>query len=613
MKLFCLLLFMFAGISLFSQEADQDIEKHIRQLSRLDQKPDKDEKDIAQMLELCKEMYSRDPGLVLDYLEKLKPVIEGKNYYSGWDDYCYLIQNVYSGKGEYMQAEKIIGEIYNRYAKKFTPQEEVSIRYNLAAIATNLGEIERSQAVIEEILPKAQTNFLKATLYSLRAFNYRNTGNYTRSMEDCLTAVDLYKSIEDWKNVAVTYDLLGQIYQQTGDYEKALHYTRQALALAKSSGNYISEMNLYVNMGALHRTLKQIDSALYFYDLGVALAKKHNRLLPVAQNLMNMANIYSSEWEDYEEAEKYYKQSLDICYASGIQYGIYINWLNLGNNYRLKKEYTQAKVALDSALVYSEKLKIPSEKASVQQGYYELYKDKNDFQKALSHYEKFNEIKQSLNLEEQKKEVAELQAKYDMAVKDKEIERINNENMKYRFRNRVLFLVIAATGFLIYFMSYRNKSLRNLYERNVELTKSSFVFDASEVTEQEEDSSPLRKVFDQLIAVMENEKLYKEPTLSVDMVTQKLQTNKKYLSNSIAVYTKENFNNFVNSYRIQEARRIILQNPSLSLNEVMYACGFNSRTPFYTAFQKNTGMSPQQFKDLSRSKKPKHTSEKQVA
>lgn len=602
MKYLLLSLFFLLGLGLFAQDIEQDISH----LTRLDKKQNKTETDIDDMLELCKRIYSREPGLVLDYLQKLKPVIEQKEYYHGWDEYSFLILDIYRGKGQLQEAEKQITEIYDRYVDKFTPEDKFSIRIDIAQVLLFSGETERSLEIIEEILTEVQDDFQKALLHYLRAAVNQKKGNYKQAVTDCLIAIDLYKSTDNHKNISICYSVLSNVYKDMGDDNKALAYAKEGLVWAKKTGHYMSEIDISNLIGVYYRGLKQIDSALHYYNRGIEQAKKYNRTENLAQNLLNLANIYSQEKKDYVQAEKYYRQSLDICYAGGITYGIYINWLNLGNNYRLKKEYALAKKACDSAWRYAEMLKTPSEEANVQENYYELYKDKGDFQKALLHYEKFNEIKQSLNLGEQQKAITELQAKYDIAVKDKEIERINNDNMKYRFRNRILFVVVISgifgAGSLIYFLNYRNRTLRQLYDKNVELVESSILSQTSKTVEHPQDNSPLRKVFDQLVDIMENEKLYKEPALTVDYVTQKIQTNKKYLSNSIAFYTQENFNNFVNSYRIKEAKKIILQNPSLSLNEVMYECGFNSRTPFYTAFQKNTGMSPQQFKDLSMSK-----------
>src|SRR5690606_27304889 len=123
--------------------------------------------------------------------------------------------------------------------------------------------------------------------------------------------------------------------------------------------NFQLEINSLTSIGVYYKNLGKIDSALYFYDLGIELARKHNRLQSVAQNLLNMGNIYSVEYHNYAEAEKYFYRSLDICYDSGIKYGIYLNWFNLAINYHRMEAYPKAENAYDSALLYVEKLKMP--------------------------------------------------------------------------------------------------------------------------------------------------------------------------------------------------------------------------------------------------------------
>lgn len=607
MRFFWLVLLTLIGLNLYAQDNELNIENKVRELKNLSNKKKKDERDIIQMFAIGKQIYSQQPDLVLSYLKELKSIIEKEDYYEGWRDYCFLIKEIYKGKGEHRKAEKIINEIYAQHSKNFSPLQEVSVRFNLVEIAGDLGETDRSMQIISEILPKAQTDGQKAALYFQKASNYADKEKYKQAIENYLIAIDLYKSIEDWKNLSTVYDSLGTLYWKMKNYEKAFFYSGKSLELAKRSGNYLNEIGIYSNLGVYHNALQQTDSALYYYKLSIALAKKYNSLPSVAKNLMNIGNIYSGK-RNYTQAEKYYMQSLQICYSSGIQYGIYLNWLNLGSNYQLQKEYSKAKSGYDSAFAWARKLKTPLEEKNVQESYYKLYRETGDLGKALIHYEKFNEINQQINFLESKKQVAEIQAKYDVAVKDKAIEKISNEYKIKKTQNSLLILTIVflllAAGSLIYFLIYRNKSLKKLYERNVELAQSPFVFELlNHEKNQTETDDPLKRIFEKFVGLMESEKIYKEPNLTVNNIAKQINTNRNYLSNSIATYANTNFNNFINSYRIREAKRMILQNSSLTLNEVMYACGFNSRTTFYMAFQKFTGMSPQQFKELSLTRK----------
>jgi AraC-like DNA-binding protein len=83
-------------------------------------------------------------------------------------------------------------------------------------------------------------------------------------------------------------------------------------------------------------------------------------------------------------------------------------------------------------------------------------------------------------------------------------------------------------------------------------------------------------------------------------------SNRRYVSDAITEATDMNFNNYINFYRINEAKKRIIEGED-SISEVQYACGFNSRTTFYTAFKKFTGMPPSEFRKISRKKREKNS------
>jgi AraC-like DNA-binding protein len=57
------------------------------------------------------------------------------------------------------------------------------------------------------------------------------------------------------------------------------------------------------------------------------------------------------------------------------------------------------------------------------------------------------------------------------------------------------------------------------------------------------------------------------------------------------------FFQFVNTYRVEEAKQLMLSEKYKHLNilGIAYNAGFNSKTTFNTAFKKHTGLSPSQF------------------
>ena len=105
-------------------------------------------------------------------------------------------------------------------------------------------------------------------------------------------------------------------------------------------------------------------------------------------------------------------------------------------------------------------------------------------------------------------------------------------------------------------------------------------------------------LYRELTRLMEEEKLYKNPTFTREELLEKLKTNRTYLSQIIKTYTGKNYSQFINSYRIKEAIKILSdpQNADYSLKNLSSEIGFMSPTTFSKLFQQAVGMSPSSFR-----------------
>lgn len=102
----------------------------------------------------------------------------------------------------------------------------------------------------------------------------------------------------------------------------------------------------------------------------------------------------------------------------------------------------------------------------------------------------------------------------------------------------------------------------------------------------------------ELIQYMKNKKPFLDPTLSLKELAGKVSIPPHHLSQVLNTHLNQNFFDFINSYRIKESQRLLLeQNPDKkTILEVLYQVGFNSKSVFNSAFRKYTGMTPTQFK-----------------
>lgn len=106
---------------------------------------------------------------------------------------------------------------------------------------------------------------------------------------------------------------------------------------------------------------------------------------------------------------------------------------------------------------------------------------------------------------------------------------------------------------------------------------------------------------DILTTYLEREKPYLQPDLTLNKLASLVSISPRTLSNIINRHFHCNFFEFVNLYRIDEAKRLLSDTREASSNilSVMYAAGFNSKTTFNTLFKKRVGITPSQFRKLA--------------
>lgn len=90
-----------------------------------------------------------------------------------------------------------------------------------------------------------------------------------------------------------------------------------------------------------------------------------------------------------------------------------------------------------------------------------------------------------------------------------------------------------------------------------------------------------------------------EPGLSLQALSRRYGMNHAYLSRAINEGLGCNFNSFVNTLRVDHAKRLIGEEPQSSLTQIALASGFGSKASFNRAFKQYAGVSPSQFRKNS--------------
>jgi AraC-like DNA-binding protein len=99
-----------------------------------------------------------------------------------------------------------------------------------------------------------------------------------------------------------------------------------------------------------------------------------------------------------------------------------------------------------------------------------------------------------------------------------------------------------------------------------------------------------------LDALMRKKKLYRDPDLTVATLARSIDIPPRLLSELINHRLDMNFRNYVNSFRLEEVKRLLSQDGSTKILEAAFACGFNSKGNFNALFVKTTGKTPREWR-----------------
>ncbi len=103
---------------------------------------------------------------------------------------------------------------------------------------------------------------------------------------------------------------------------------------------------------------------------------------------------------------------------------------------------------------------------------------------------------------------------------------------------------------------------------------------------------------DALETVMHHQRPYLNPDLSLQMLAQMVGIKEKDLSEVLNIGLGKSFHDYINLYRIEEVKRLLLNPEKQHLTNFAMAqeAGFNSKSAFFGLFKKHLGMTPGAFK-----------------
>ena len=185
-------------------------------------------------------------------------------------------------------------------------------------------------------------------------------------------------------------------------------------------------------------------------------------------------------------------------------------------------------------------------------------------------------------------------------------QKLNEYNLKTRFLIVVMILVLIAL--IIFILLYKRiqisykkivkESVQSLrMEKEIKLLRQKL---SMEFNHKKNNSATIKnsdKIYYEIIKLLEENKLYTDHTFTLNKLSELIDVNRTYISNIINLKTGDSFVKLVNTYRVEEAKQMLMneENKNLTLEAIGKSSGFKSTSSFYRVFKKETGVTPSFF------------------
>ena len=147
----------------------------------------------------------------------------------------------------------------------------------------------------------------------------------------------------------------------------------------------------------------------------------------------------------------------------------------------------------------------------------------------------------------------------------------------------------------IYLVSKQEESLPLLaVGQDLEATTDETLQESSD-SEGTSDDDFYRNLYYRVLLVMEKDRPFLNPELTISLLAKAAITNRTHLSTAINRMTGTNFSTWLAEYRVNYVIHLMTTSGSDNWDMLYEKAGFGSRTSFYRQFKQITGLTPKQF------------------
>ncbi len=321
---------------------------------------------------------------------------------------------------------------------------------------------KEAQTIAKEINEK---NLILRTSNNL-AGEYGYRGNYDQALKGYLETIELAKEYNNQKMLSILNENVAGLYTSQKDYKEALGFYKEVKRINEGIGIDTFSAETLSNMASLYAEMGELEYAMFNINTSISVFEKYRIMDWLAYAYEIKGKIYLKQ-EKFKWALHWYNQS-DLIHSNLQDERGQIELFNgmAEANLGLQNDSLAQYFAL-KAFDISSKLKFKEGIQKCANTLFKVHKNKKDFQTALEYHELYQEITDTLSLDDNKKGLTLLKTKmsYDKQKRDLIIE---NDKALARQRSYIYASLFILMIFLV--VTYLVKKNERVQKKlNVEL------------------------------------------------------------------------------------------------------------------------------------------------
>lgn len=304
-------------------------------------------------------------------------------------------------------------------------------------------------------------------------------GNYDEATKYFFTALKINESIKNIDGISQTYLKLGALNEQSGNLNKALDYYQKVKELSKSLPFSEANIMFYNNIGIVYDKLGKYSQAVNYFQQGLDLSDKPEYAGIRVLLYINMGIVYD-HMDSTEAAIRYQSKALEITRESKRPEEEARSLISLAS-ITAKIDHEKSLAYLQQALDITKAIGQKQLEVDIYEQLGDIHKAQGMYKEALDDFEKGTSLKDSLFNVEKAKEVANLEATYDLDKTKGTVKHLELENKKNALQRDIILYVAGSVIFIciIFAIFYRNTKRLNekLMEQQAQLQEMNTVKD----------------------------------------------------------------------------------------------------------------------------------------